>query len=91
MYHLSKELTGIVLPHDTFGTHLRNGKTIDEELEKKNFKAAGEVLSEIWSRLLIDKHKLIASVDIFLPHRRISALIPIKRTSAGPVALKLEP
>ena len=36
MFHLSKQMTGVVLPHDTFGSHLRNGKTVDEELEKKN-------------------------------------------------------
>ena len=139
MYHLSKELTGIVLPHDTFGTHLRNGKTVDTYLEKTNFKAAGEALADIWNRLEIDKHKVVAefienppsdeakqfkatpqfknkhvfetqymvcylkcddrtccskfrtSVEVFFPHRRIPALIPIKRSSSGPVSLKLEP
>jgi hypothetical protein len=54
MFHLRKELTGIVLPADTFGSHIKNNKTIDEELEKKNFKAAGEILSQIWSNLVID-------------------------------------
>ena len=34
MVLLSKELTGVVLPHNTFGTHLDGKKTIDEELEK---------------------------------------------------------
>ena len=42
-------MTGIVLPHDTYGSHLVNGKTVDPELELKNFKAAGEILSELWS------------------------------------------
>ena len=58
MYHFSKELTGIVLPHDTFGSHLKNGKTVDEDLERKNFKAAGEVLANIWEGLEIDGHKV---------------------------------
>ena len=49
MYHLSKQLTGVILPHDTFGSHLLNGKTVDSELEKKNFKAAGETLAQIWN------------------------------------------
>ena len=60
MYHLSKELTGVVLPYDTYGSHLVNGKTVDEELEVKNFQAAGEVLAEIWSNLEIDNHKVHA-------------------------------
>ena len=55
MYHLSKQMTGVVLPHDTYGSHLNNGKTFDIELEKKNFKAAGETLGEIWSELKIDE------------------------------------
>ena len=49
MYHLSKELTGVVLPHDTYGSHRDSGgKTIDEELAVKNFKAAGKTLCSIW-------------------------------------------
>ena len=33
MSNLSKELSGVILPHDHFGTHLdHNNKTIDEEL-----------------------------------------------------------
>ena len=50
MVLLSKELAGIVLPHDSFGTHLdENGKTIDDVKELQNFRKAGETLSEIWS------------------------------------------
>ena len=57
MYHLSKEMTALVLPYETFGRHLNSsGETIDEALEKKNFKAAGEILSEVWSSLVIDQH-----------------------------------
>ena len=56
MYHLSKELSGVILPVDTFGTHLNNGLTVDEELEERNFEAAGGVLAEIWSKLVIDGH-----------------------------------
>ena len=37
MYHLSKELSGVILPAETYGTHLRNGVTVDEELEERNF------------------------------------------------------
>ena len=56
MFHLSKELSGIVLPAETYGSHLKDGKTIDEELEEKNFEAAGQVLSEVWSNLVIDDY-----------------------------------
>ena len=44
MAPLSKALAGMVLPHDTFDTH-RNSqrRTVDLELEKRNFKKAGEV------------------------------------------------
>ena len=44
MSNLSKELSGVILPHDHFGTHLDNeNDTIDEELELQNFEHAGEV------------------------------------------------
>lgn len=62
MAPLSRELTGVVLPHDSFGTHLdSNGKTIDDDLEKDNFKKAGEILGEIWSAVCIDGHDVIAN------------------------------
>ena len=61
MYHLSKEMTALVLPYETFGSHLNaGGDTIDEDLEKKNFKAAGEILKEVWSNLVIDSYPVMA-------------------------------
>ena len=37
MVKVSKELSGVVLPHDKFGLHLNTkGETIDKELQKKN-------------------------------------------------------
>ena len=61
MAPLSKELSGIILPHDSFGTHLDdNGKTIDEVKELQNFRKARETLSEIWSQMTIDKHSVSA-------------------------------
>ena len=48
MAPLSKALAGILLPHDTFGSHLGSqNRTIDAELEKKIFRKAGKVLAEI--------------------------------------------
>ena len=48
MSSLSKELSGVTLPHDHFGTDLNhNNKTINEELELQNFEYAGEILAEL--------------------------------------------
>lgn len=61
MAPLSRELAGVILPYDHFGTHLNAAcETVEEELEKKNFKFAGESLSKIWSELLIDKYPVRA-------------------------------
>ena len=37
-----------------------NGKTVDEDLEMKNFQAAGEVLAHLWGKLMIDSHPVTA-------------------------------
>lgn len=61
MAPLSHELAGVILPHDHFGSHLDNqGRTIDEDLERENFKHAGEVLGKIWSGLSIDSYDVEA-------------------------------
>lgn len=52
---LSRDLCGVILPHDTYGSHLdKSGKTINSELEKKNFKRCGELLADLWSERVID-------------------------------------
>ena len=58
MYQLSKEITGVVLPADTFGTHLNNNETIDDALELQNFEYAGEVLADIWGAMEIYCHQV---------------------------------
>ncbi|KAK9874058.1 hypothetical protein WA026_002413 [Henosepilachna vigintioctopunctata] len=61
MAPLSRELTGVVLKHDNFGSHLdSSNKTIDLDLEKRNFESAGTVLSNIWSQLVIDGYPVVA-------------------------------
>lgn len=61
MAPLSRELTGLILDHQHFGSHLNSqNKTTDVELEKRNFQHAGEVLSEIWSSIEIDKFPVFA-------------------------------
>jgi hypothetical protein len=58
---LSQDLTGLVLPHDYFGTHLNiSGITVDTEIEKINFKRTGDVLAEVWSMDKIDQHPVIS-------------------------------
>lgn len=55
MAPLSKELSGIVLPYDHFGSHLdEKHQTVDSDLELRNFKHSGDVLSEVWSSMIID-------------------------------------
>lgn len=61
MAPLSKDLCGLVLPHDNFGNHLNNqNETVDVDLEKKNFAKAGEILADIWSQNVIDNHPTVA-------------------------------
>ena len=44
------------------GSHLdSSGKTVDEELELKNFAEAGKVLAEIWSAVEIDNYPVVAT------------------------------
>ncbi|KAF2890590.1 hypothetical protein ILUMI_15583 [Ignelater luminosus] len=47
MAPLSRDLCGLIIPHDVCGTHLdARGRTIDKVLEKKNFEAAERILAE---------------------------------------------
>lgn len=51
MAPLSHDLSGLVLPHKHYGSHLdKCGKTVNADLEKLNFKKAGETLAEVWSK-----------------------------------------
>jgi len=62
MAPLSHDLSGLILPHDHFGTHLdASCNTIDFELEEQNFNKAGEVLAEVWSDTVIDSYPIVAS------------------------------
>ncbi|KAF2895455.1 hypothetical protein ILUMI_10719 [Ignelater luminosus] len=61
MAPLSRDLFGLIIPHDVCGTHLdARGRTIDKVLEKKNFEAAGRILAEVWNRTVIDGFEVIA-------------------------------
>ena len=63
MAPFSKDMCGLILPHDSFGSHLNSkGRTVDDELELQNFKKAAEVLADVWTEHVIDNHP----VDLFL-------------------------
>ena len=48
MSNLSKKLSGVILPHDHFGTQLDSiNNTVDEELELKIFEHASAILVEL--------------------------------------------
>ena len=52
MAPLSASLAGVVLPHDHLGNYLDDqGRTINNDLELKNFGKAGDVLVEIFNNL----------------------------------------
>ncbi|CAF1081493.1 unnamed protein product [Rotaria sordida] len=55
MAPLSHDLAGLILPYDHFGSHLSDsGVTINIDLEKLNFRKAGQILAETWNRTVID-------------------------------------
>lgn len=62
MANFSRAMSGLVLPHEHFGSHLDNNrKTIDNELEKQNFHHASEVLAEVYSNIKIDGFDVVAN------------------------------
>ena len=61
MVPLSKALFGILLPHETSWTHLDSSrKTIDTNLEKRNFKAAGKILAKGWDEIVLGNFPVVA-------------------------------
>lgn len=61
MAPLSKVLSGLILSHEHFGSHLdKSKKTIDSELEERNFFHAQEVLSERFESIKIDGHNVVS-------------------------------
>lgn len=60
MAPLSKELAEVILPHDHHGSHFcANGKTIDSELQLRNFEYGGKVLIDLRQKLSIDGHPTV--------------------------------
>lgn len=61
MVPLSKQLSGVILRHGAHGSHLdERGKTMDEDLEIKNFANAGNTLANLWNELITDGYPVSA-------------------------------
>lgn len=61
MAPLTHDISGVILPHNHFGSHLDSqGRTVDNDLEMRNFEHAGKVLAEIWSNTVIDGHPVVS-------------------------------
>ena len=58
---LSHELSGLIFPHEHYGSHLDSyGKTIDKDLKNKNFEYAGTTLASDWKSLKVDGYDVDA-------------------------------
>jgi len=63
--HSSRELSGVILPHDLVGTHLYSfGRTVDEELKLKNVLEAGKVLADTRD-VQINNYPIVDSYILF--------------------------
>ena len=61
MVKFSKELSGVILEHYKFGSHLdTKGVTVDIDLELNNFEYPGRTLAEIWCGLTTDGNPVVA-------------------------------
>ncbi|CAF5087070.1 unnamed protein product [Rotaria sp. Silwood1] len=61
MAPLSHDLAGLILPYDYFGSHLNDsGVTVNVDLEKLNFRKAGQILAERWTQSVIDGFPCVA-------------------------------
>ena len=62
MAPLSRFLAGIILPYETFGSHLNAQEiTIHINHEKSNFEKVGEIFAEVWNEAVIDSFPVIAA------------------------------
>ena len=61
MASLSKALSGILLPHKKFGTHLNSSrKSINTNLKKRNFKVSCKILAKVWEETILDNFPVLA-------------------------------
>lgn len=61
MAPLSRALVGLILDYAHFGSHLNSSKkTIDENLERRNFDWAQKKLAEVFSQVTVDGIKVVS-------------------------------
>ena len=59
----TKKLSGVILEHDKFGSHLdAKGVTVNKDLELKNFDYTGRTIAEIWFGLVIDGNHVVVEL-----------------------------
>ena len=62
--NFNKELSAVILPNGHLDVHLdNNNNNVDEELEIRNFKHAGEILAILWSKLVINDHPVLLTLS----------------------------
>jgi len=82
MAPLSRELAGLILPHEHFGSHLDSqGRTVDDSLEQANFAYAGQALSEVWSGMVIDGFPVTA--EYIAPGQSETKLEDLRKVTAA--------
>ena len=61
MAPLSHDIAGLILPYDFYGSHLNDSSvTVNVDLEKLNFRKAGQILAERWNQSVIDGFPCVA-------------------------------
>ncbi|XP_037731574.1 uncharacterized protein LOC119562454 [Drosophila subpulchrella] len=78
MVSLSRELSGLILPHDKYGSHLDNqGRTTDFDLEEQHFEFDGRTLAEVWGKMVI--HDFPVTGEYVLPNEKGAELDDIEQ------------
>jgi hypothetical protein len=73
MASLSHDLAGLILPYDHFGSHLNDsGVTINVDLEKINFRKAGQILAEHGIKQSLMVIHVLQNISIHLQHQKMN-------------------
>jgi hypothetical protein len=73
MTPLSHDLAGLILPYDHFGSHLNDsGVTINVDLEKINFRKAGQILAEHGIKQSLMVIHVLQNISIHLQHQKMN-------------------
>ncbi len=77
MPFLSRQLAGCILPHDSFGSHLDSSslRTVDVDLEKRNFAKADEIMADLFSEIVADGFEVTKRLEEIGMHVNHVALL----------------